>query len=82
MQRILCGAGLSLNAAYLRANLDWISTEANKRVAVAMEKDIPSERWMTMARCAEEMKATHDAALEKYLDHVAACALCSKHLID
>jgi hypothetical protein len=81
MHRILCETGLKLSSAYLRTTLDWVSAEANKRVAIAIARDILREDWMTMAQCAENMRAIHDQAFSEYVDHVIGCSICSSKTI-
>jgi hypothetical protein len=68
MQRKQCAEGLRLHAGYLQATLEWVSAEANKRVAANVSKGVSREAWREIAQRADNARVLHERALNEYVD--------------
>jgi hypothetical protein len=60
----------------MQTTLDWISAEANKRVAIGAPMGVDMEKWNEIARRTDLAKIAHERALEEYVDHVVDCNEC------
>jgi hypothetical protein len=76
-----CEEGLKLDTVYFEKTRAWVSTEADKRVAMAGNRTVGVDEWNEIARRAAEAKISHERALREYMDHVIACPVCNAHVL-
>jgi hypothetical protein len=56
MQRNQCEEGLGLDKAYMEKTQIWISAEADKRVAIGVNRAVGVNEWHDIARRADDAK--------------------------
>jgi hypothetical protein len=58
-----------------------VSAEADKRVAIGVNRGVGINEWNDIARHADEAKIGHERALRDYMEHVISCPVCNAHLL-
>jgi hypothetical protein len=81
MQRNQCEEGIGLDKAYMEKTRIWISAEADKRVAIGVNRAVGVNEWHDIARRADDAKTGHKAALGEYIDHTINCPRCRTRAI-
>jgi hypothetical protein len=62
----------------MQTTLEWISAEANKRVAIGIPVGVDAMRWNEIAHRTDLARIAHERALEEYVDHVIGCEECQE----
>ena len=81
MQQSYCEEGIELDTNYFEKTRTWVSAEADKRVAVGLNRGVNANEWDQIVQRAEDTKAGHERALRMYMEHMIACPVCNSHVL-
>ena len=67
MQQRYCEEGIKLDTNYFEKTRIWVSAEADKRVAVGLNRGVSANEWDQIVQRAEDTKTGHEQALRDYM---------------
>jgi hypothetical protein len=81
VQQRYCEEGIELDTNYFEKTRIRVSAEADKRVAVGLNRGVSANEWDQIVQRAEDTKTGHEQALRDYMEHMIACPVCNSHVL-